>query len=157
MEKPLHISCSHGNAVATKILLNRGADKNSYDDKLRTPMWHACNHGRLNCLDILLECNADRRKVCRSGHRPLQRASRRGQSKVVQRLLEIPDIEVDPVDLRCLAQSSNDAETIKVVTQLCNDPEIESVIPEIWYERNRSNNTIAARQRFKETGVCIYK
>lgn len=83
----LHSASREGHRIVARLLIENGADVNSVNGYLRTPMFYAAEHGRRNIINLLAEHGADPNKHdwCRTT--PIHVAISRGHRSSVEALL----------------------------------------------------------------------
>lgn len=92
---PLHGAASSGRVIAVSLLLNYGADIHWAGRDGRTVLHRAVQGGNLGTVEILIGrgANADVMKADGAGDLPLHIAAREGYVEIINRLLEIKDLQ----------------------------------------------------------------
>ena len=87
---PLWWAAENGHEMVVKLLVEKGADVNSKDDRDGwTPLWRAAENGHEAVVELLVEKGADvNSKEDRDGRTPLWWAAENGHEEVVKLLLE---------------------------------------------------------------------
>jgi ankyrin repeat protein len=84
---PLIVAAFNGHDLATRILLEAGADTKAQDKSGYTALHWAAYNGQSRTVNLLLQERADVNARSHSGWTPLMQAAARGQTAVVLRLL----------------------------------------------------------------------
>ncbi|KAH6879454.1 ankyrin repeat-containing domain protein [Thelonectria olida] len=77
-----------GNLAAVKRFIDNGADIDTHNHKLQTPLHLACQHGHVATGLLLCDKGANVSKVDEQGAQPLHAAASRGDHSLVLRILE---------------------------------------------------------------------
>ena len=84
----LHLAAYFGLSKSASILLDKGADVDSWTFNRRTPLWFATMYGHASVVKVLLENNANIERPDRYGKTPLYIAAEEGHDAVVSMLLD---------------------------------------------------------------------
>jgi len=85
---PLHYAAREGRVEVIKLLLERGAYPNAWDNGDKTPLHYAAERGDVEIVRLLLEKGADLNARDYMGQTPLHEATKNGHVDVVKLLLE---------------------------------------------------------------------
>ncbi|CAI7653171.1 unnamed protein product [Penicillium crustosum] len=124
----LHLAAYFGLSESASILLDKGADVNSYTINHRTPLWFAVMYDHASVVKVLLDKDADIECTDRHVKTPLHIAAEKGHGEVVRVLLEY-NARVESSDLYLntplfLAAMHGHEEVARML--LDNDAKVES-------------------------------
>jgi uncharacterized protein len=78
----------HGRTEILQLLLGAGADVNSADGDMQTPLMQASRRGHVRAVKLLLESGASLNEVSRSGETALTQAREAGHGRVAKLLIK---------------------------------------------------------------------
>ena len=96
----LHYACQLGDYESVEILVNSGANIDSYSNNKRIPLHLAAYKGYPNIVKFLLENDSDPNYKDELGCTPLHLAAKKGNVKCIEYLLKF-EAELYSVDFRC--------------------------------------------------------
>ncbi|XP_051167818.1 ankyrin-3-like [Leptopilina boulardi] len=84
---PLHLSVMRDSVKVTKILLEKNASIDSFNDKNETPLFLAIQENNVNCIHLLLKAGANVNSITNNNETPLLKAAINCDSTIVEMLL----------------------------------------------------------------------
>ena len=78
----------HGRTEILQLLLGAGADVNSPDGDMQTPLMQASSHGHIRAVQLLIKSGASLKEVSKWGDTALAQAREAGHTKIAKLLID---------------------------------------------------------------------